>query len=89
MDMNGRGAGFRRTNTLGNNIAISVTPSDDARSYHVSSSKIKRELGFKARQSLENAILDLKNAFGRGLIPNPMDSERYYNIKTMKATSLT
>jgi nucleoside-diphosphate-sugar epimerase len=76
-------------NALGNNIPIAVTPSDDARSYQVSSKKINQELGFKAQHSIENAILDLKSAFDRGLIPNPMDGDRYYNIKTMKAISLT
>jgi nucleoside-diphosphate-sugar epimerase len=74
---------------LGNNIPITVTPTYDTRSYHVSSKKIKQDLGFEARHSIENAIIDLKIAFDKGLIPNPMDEDRYYNIKTMKAISLT
>jgi len=74
--------------TLGNNIPIVTTPSNDNRSYHVSSEKIKQELGFEAKHTIEEAILDLKKAFEFGKIPNPMDDIRYYNIKTMQALNL-
>ena len=33
---------------VGRNVEIVVTPTDDHRSYHVSSEKIRRELGFAA-----------------------------------------
>ena len=75
-------------NTLGGHVPIVTTPTDDNRSYHVSSKKIKEELGFEARHSIEEAILDLKSAFESHKIPNPMDDIRYYNIKTMQALNL-
>ena len=75
-------------NALGGNIPIVTTPSNDNRSYHVSSKKIKEELGFKARHTIEEAILDLKAAFDSGKIPDSMDDIRYYNIKTMQAAKL-
>ena len=75
-------------NALGGNIPIIATPSNDNRSYHVSSNKIKEELGFEARHSIEKAILDLKAAFDSGKIPDPMNDIRYYNIKTMQALNL-
>ena len=74
--------------TLGNNIEIAATPTNDNRSYHVSSRKIMDELGFEARHTIEEAVLDLKAAFDGGLIPNPMTDIRYYNIKTMQAINL-
>jgi nucleoside-diphosphate-sugar epimerase len=74
--------------TLGGNIPIIITPSNDNRSYHVSSQKIKNELGFEAKHTIEDAVLDLKKAFDEGRIPNPMDDIRYYNIKTMQTIKL-
>ena len=73
---------------LGGAIPIVTTSSNDNRSYHVSSKKIKEELGFEIRHSIEEAILDLKSAFESHKIPNPMDDIRYYNIKTMQAIKL-
>lgn len=73
---------------LGGDIPIDITPSNDNRSYHVSSEKIKNELGFIAKHSIEEAVMDLKNAFDAGKIPNPMEDIRYFNIKTMQALNL-
>ncbi|WP_035236372.1 NAD-dependent epimerase/dehydratase family protein [Desulfobacter vibrioformis] len=71
--------------TLGSDVEIKVTPTDDNRSYHVNSDKIKHELGFMPRHTIEEAILDLKEAFEAGLIPDSMDNIKYYNIKLMQA----
>jgi len=74
---------------IGNgSIQITRKPTDDNRSYHISSEKISRELGFSPRCTIEQAVGDLKKAFEKGLIPNPMDDIRYYNIKTMQALNL-
>jgi len=32
--------------------------------------------------------LDLKNAFEKGKIPNPLEDSRYYNVKRMKELDL-
>ena len=69
-------------------VEIVTTPTDDNRSYHVSSEKLKRELGFAAEYSVEAAVRDLVAAFRAGKIPNPMTDSRYYNIKTMQARRL-
>lgn len=74
--------------TLGGDIPIEVVPSSDNRSYHVSSRKLREELGFQARHSIEEAITDLKQAFDKGLIPNPLDDIRYSNIKLMQHINL-
>jgi nucleoside-diphosphate-sugar epimerase len=74
---------------LGNNkLEIITSPTDDNRSYHVSSEKIKRELGFEAKRTVEEAVKDLCAAFKSGKIPNSMEDKRYYNIKTMQAINL-
>jgi nucleoside-diphosphate-sugar epimerase len=72
-----------------NPISVDVAPSNDIRSYHVSSEKIKRELGFVPRRTIEDAVVDLCSAFRAGLIPNPLDDIRYYNVKTIQAAKLT
>ena len=71
--------------TLGDGrIDIIVSPSNDNRSYHVSSKKIRKELGFMAGRSVEEAILDLAWAYQKGLIPKALSDKRYYNLKMMQ-----
>jgi nucleoside-diphosphate-sugar epimerase len=74
--------------TINPAIPIKTVPTNDNRSYHVSSKKIREELGFVPKHSIEEAILDLKKAFEAGKIPDPMNDIRYYNIKTMQALKL-
>lgn len=69
---------------VGEDIEIVTTPTDDNRSYHVSSAKINKELGFVAEHSVEDAVRDLVVSFKEGKIPNSMTDARYYNIKTMQ-----
>jgi nucleoside-diphosphate-sugar epimerase len=69
-------------------VKIVTSPTDDHRSYHISSEKIRRDLGFVARRSLETAIRDLTVAFRAGKVPNPMGDIRYYNVKMMQAVQL-
>ncbi|MBA7653424.1 UDP-glucose 4-epimerase [subsurface metagenome] len=69
-------------------VEITTTPTNDNRSYHISSEKIRRELGFVPKHTIEDAIEDLCDAFKAGKIPNPMNDIRYYNIKTMLARHL-
>jgi len=69
-------------------IEIIVEPSNDNRSYHISSEKIKRILGFAPKHTIGEAVRDLKNAFDQGKILNSMSDMRYYNIKTMQTLNL-
>jgi nucleoside-diphosphate-sugar epimerase len=68
----------------GSPIEIVTTPSDDLRSYHISSAKIREELGFVPRRSIQDAVRDLVTAFGAGKLPESMSAARYYNIKVMQ-----
>ena len=72
----------------GRKVEIIATPTDDNRSYHVSSDKIRRELRFVPARTIGNAVQSLVDAFNRGKVPNPMSDKIYYNIKTMQATHL-
>lgn len=69
-------------------IEIVTSPSNDLRSYHISSAKIARELGFKPRRTVQDAVVDLCRAFQAGRIPNSLTDERYYNLKTVQAAKL-
>jgi nucleoside-diphosphate-sugar epimerase len=73
---------------VGPQVDIVVTPTNDHRSYHVSSDKIRRELGYSANRSVKDAIVDLKTAFDAGKVPNAMTDDRYYNIKRMQGLKL-
>jgi len=73
---------------VGDGVEIVVTPTDDHRSYHVSSAKIHRELGFEAKRTVSDAIMDLKAAFEAGKVPNSMTDDKYYNIKRMQSVHL-
>ncbi|MBT4727265.1 MAG: SDR family oxidoreductase [Bacteroidetes bacterium] len=75
-------------NVVGDQVDIITTPSDDHRSYHISSEKIKQELGFEPKHSLEDAVNDLKNAFAKGLIPDSLENDRYFNVKRMQNIEL-
>jgi len=69
-------------------IEIVVETSNDNRSYHISSEKIKKVLGFEPKHSIAEAVRDLNLAFKQGKILNSMTDIRYYNIKTMQAINL-
>jgi nucleoside-diphosphate-sugar epimerase len=47
---------------VGQHAKLEVRPTNDLRSYHVSSKKIKDELGFEATHSIEDAVVDLIKA---------------------------
>ncbi|OGQ05133.1 MAG: UDP-glucose 4-epimerase [Deltaproteobacteria bacterium RIFCSPLOWO2_01_44_7] len=70
------------------NLQIVTTSSQDKRSYHISSEKIKRELNFIPRRTIEDAVRNLISAFQMGKLPQSMSASHYYNIKTMKGLRL-
>ncbi len=73
---------------VGEDVEIVREPSNDDRSYRISSEKIKRELEFAARRSIDDAVRGLMAAFAQGKIPDSMTDPRYYNIKTMQNIGL-
>ena len=73
---------------VGSSVEIIVKPTDDLRSYHISSNRILDELDFSPKRTIPDAISDLSNAFEAGLVPNSMSADKYYNIKTMQSAEL-
>jgi len=65
-------------------IDIVTTPTDDNRSYHINSDKIKKTLGFAPKHTIEEAVRDLCRAFRDGKIPNSFSDDRFYNVRTLK-----
>jgi nucleoside-diphosphate-sugar epimerase len=65
-------------------IPIVTTPSNDNRSYRITSDKIAAKLGFTPKRTIENAVRDLCRAFRGGKLPNSMTDDRYYNVKVLK-----
>ena len=59
---------------------VIVTPSNDPRSYRLSSKKLL-STGFAPQHTVEDGIQDVIAAYRDGRL---RDEERYYNIKTMK-----
>ena len=73
---------------LGDDIQLVETPTDDNRSYHISSKKIKKILDFDSEFTIKNAVDDLRIAFKKNLLPNSLTDEKYFNIKRMKSINL-
>lgn len=75
-------------NVIGDDVRLVFSTTNDNRSYHISSKKIEKELGFVAKRTIQDAVQDLKFAMDKGLLPNSLDDERYFNIKRMKSVHL-
>jgi len=76
-------------NVIGDDVQLKVSPTDDNRSYHISSEKIKDVLGFEAQYSIKEAALDLKDAFDKGLLQDSLNNEMYFNIRRMENLKIT
>lgn len=70
---------------VGDDVRIVTSPTDDLRSYHVSSEKIRRELGWQPRHTVPGAVRELLAAFRARKVPNSLSDPRYFNLKTMNA----
>ena len=73
---------------IGDDVKLDFTKTDDNRSYHISSKKIKNVLDFETTKTIEDAVIDLRKAFEKNLLPNSLDDERYFNIKRMNNINL-
>ena len=73
---------------LGPDVVIERSPTDDMRSYHISSDRIRRELGFVPKRTIDDAVRGLVDAFAAGRVPNAMEDSRYYNVKRMQELAL-
>ena len=73
---------------IGDDVKLVFSKTDDNRSYHISSEKIRNELGFVPKKNIKDAVNDLKNAFESKVLQNTLENEIYFNIKRMKTLNL-
>lgn len=76
---------FLVRDTLGDaGIELEYVPTNDNRSYHVNSDKVKQVLGFTPQYDLADAIRSLADAWRAGRMHDPMNNPLYHNIKRMQ-----
>ncbi len=66
-------------------IPIETTKSDDNRSYHINSDKIKMALGFEPKRSIEESVRELCNYFKKNTFKNTFEDDFYFNVKRLKS----
>jgi nucleoside-diphosphate-sugar epimerase len=70
---------------INSNLDIEILPTNDLRSYHINSTKIKNFLKFSPKKSISDAVKDLKIAFENNLIYNSFENPDYHNIKKINS----
>ena len=75
-------------NIIGQDVELETVETNDNRSYHVSSKKIKDILNFEAMFTINDAVKDLKEAFENNKLPNSLKDSKYFNIKKMQEINL-
>lgn len=73
---------------VGVDVGISSEISNDNRSYHISSDKIRSKIGFSTQLSVKQSSQELVSAFENGKLINPLDNPLYFNIKMMQKINL-
>lgn len=76
-------------NVIGDSrITFEYVPTDDMRSYHINSDKIREVLGFKPKYTIEDGVQTLVDAYNKNLIIDGLTNPFYYNIKLMQKVDL-
>jgi len=65
-------------------IELEYIPTEDNRSYHVNSDKVKRVLGFEPKFTIQDAIQGVADAYRAGKLVDPLNNPLYSNIKRMR-----
>jgi nucleoside-diphosphate-sugar epimerase len=73
----------------GDDLTIVTEPTNDMRSYHISSQRIRQVLGFEPRYNIQDAVRSICDAYHAGRIPDAMTDDRYYNVKRMQHLNLS
>lgn len=75
-------------NIIGNDVKLITTPTNDNRSYHISSNKIRQIINFTPKFEIEESVLSLKKAFENKKLYDPLNNKLYFNIKTMQSMQM-
>jgi len=70
-------------NKLNKKIDLEIVKSNDNRSYHINSDKIKNKIKFKPKYSIDYAVNELCDAFKKNNLKNVFKKDKYYNVKTL------
>ncbi len=73
---------------IGDDVELIISPTDDNRSYHISSEKIKDVLKFKTEFTISDAVKDLIIAFKNKILIDTLENSTYFNIKQMQKIQL-
>lgn len=73
---------------VGEHVEIEFVPTNDPRSYHVSGKKIRDDIGFELKYTIEDAVRELAAAFKDGRLTDPLNNPSYFNIKLMQQEEL-
>ena len=73
---------------INNEIEIKKVPTDDNRSYHISSKKLVKEYNFKFNYTISDAVDDLKYAFDSSKLVNTFKDDKFFNVKLMQKINL-
>ena len=65
-------------------IQLKNIKSNDIRSYHINSDKIKRKLNFYPKYTISHAVKELINEFKKNKIKNSLSDNIYFNVKRMR-----
>ena len=69
-------------------IPIVTVPTNDMRSYRITSRRIAERLGFVPKYSIEDAVRGLCRAFKEGRLPDAFTDDRYHNVRVLKAKGI-
>ncbi len=64
-------------------VDVRVEPTQDQRSYRISSDRIADAIGFRPKFTINDAVVDLQRAFANGQLPNSLTDSKYFNIRRM------
>ena len=74
--------------TVGDDVSLEISSTDDNRSYHISSEKIQKQLNFSFQFTIVDAVNGLIEAFEKKLLVDTLTNEKYFNIKKMQKMNL-
>jgi nucleoside-diphosphate-sugar epimerase len=64
-------------------VDVRIEPTQDPRSYRISSERIAEAIGFRPKFTINDAVVDLQRAFASGQLPNSLTDSKYFNIRRM------
>lgn len=70
-------------------IPITVTETNDIRSYRINSDKVKNALGFEAKRTIEDGVREMCEAYKAGKLPNSLTDPKYFNVKQLQELEVT